>query len=132
MTKIRSVFPSWKYKIKCLIKHIINVAKHNKWTRTCYLRRNDNLRQELLTLPEHPRLPLQFLVWFVLLNLKFSVYCFVDLSFFFWPLYCLFFDWQLLINHLALSSFSYCAVYTVIGRSMTNKGLLDTIPYRVL
>ena len=38
------------------------------------------------------------LVWFVLLNLKLSVQCFVGLFFFCWPLYCLSFDLRLLIT----------------------------------
>jgi hypothetical protein len=46
------------------------------------------VKQELLTLPEHLRSP-QFVVWFVLLNLEFSVYCFVDHCLSFWSLYCL-------------------------------------------
>ena len=46
------------------------------------------VKQELLTLLEHLRSP-QFVVWFVLLNLEFSVYCFVDHCLSFWSLYCL-------------------------------------------
>ena len=57
--------------------------------------------------PSSTWLHLQFLVRFVLLDLLFSLYCFVDHYFFFWPLYFLsFYDVQLLITPLVSSNFS--------------------------
>ena len=58
-----------------------------------------------LTLPEHTNSPTVF-SGLVLLDLQFSVQCFVDrcLFFFFWPLCCLsFFDLRILINPLVSS-----------------------------
>ena len=65
-------------------------------------RRMPLVEQELPTLPEH-----RFLVGFVLLDLYSLCVCFADrcLSFFFWPLCCLFFfDIRILITLLASSN----------------------------
>ena len=54
-----------------------------------------NMILQIKFLPDYPFLNTRVLSWFIvgfmLLNLYFSVYCFVDhcLSFFLWPLYCL-------------------------------------------
>jgi len=66
------------------------------------------VEQELLTLPEHPR----FLVGFVLLDLWFYVQCFgrslfVLLFYFFCPLCCLsFFDLRILITPMVSTNSS--------------------------
>ena len=52
-----------------------------------------------------------FLVGFMLLDLQFSVYCFVG-RFFFWPLYCLSFDLSILITPLVSSNSSYHGIPT--------------------
>jgi hypothetical protein len=69
------------------------------------------------TLPEHLSSH-PVLVGFVLVNLHFSVYCFVDHCLPFWPVFlwllcCLsFFDLRLLINLLVFSNFSCsCFIY---------------------
>ena len=69
-------------------------------------RRMTLVKQVPLTAPKLPHL----LVGFVLLDLQFSVWCFVDrcLTFFSWPLYCLFFfDLRILIARLISSNSSF-------------------------
>jgi hypothetical protein len=72
-------------------------------------RRLSLVEQELLTLPEHLSSPPAFSGVCVIRSLVLCV-CFVDrcLSFFFWPLCCLFFfDLRILITSLVSSNFSF-------------------------
>ena len=59
---------------------------------------------------------------FVVLDLLFSVQCFVEnfLSFFCWPLCCLSFDLWLLITTLVSSNFSYHVFLFLAGRSLND------------
>ena len=81
---------------------------------------------ELLTLPEHLSLRPLSLVGFVLFNLLFSVWCFVNhcLSFFYLSLRCLsFFDLHFLIAPLASATFLSGIYSGLPRRPLTSLGV---------
>jgi hypothetical protein len=106
---------------------------HHKWLIIRFVTRVKQqvplLEQELLTLAEHLRSPPIFsevgLAQSLVLCIVYWRSLFVLLSFLFWPLYCLSFNFWLLINLLVSSIFSYiCRVVCpqhIYARLLKNK-----------
>jgi hypothetical protein len=78
-------------------------------------------KQEWRTLLESTRVHLQYLVGFVLLNILFSVQCFVDHCLSFWPLCCLYliYGFRLLLWYLQTFLSTNC--YPRSSKSINDK-----------